>query len=132
MDKYPVFQEEQAAGELTVTPETLYTAFSVSCRGREGLWCAWAVGETGNLRIGVLEPENGCLQIRRRFSKRLTDPLGPILRGELAPFRRGAGALGTAETGTAEKSIPPLPLGRAFRCADLPAGAGPSHRRPTG
>ena len=30
MDKYPVFQEEQAAGELTVTPETLYTAFSVS------------------------------------------------------------------------------------------------------
>lgn len=86
MDKYPVFQEEQAAGELTVTPETLYTAFSVSCRGREGLWCAWAVGETGNLRIGVLEPENGCLQIRRRFSKRLTDPLGPILRGELRPL----------------------------------------------
>ena len=86
MDKYPVFQEEQAAGELTVTPETLYTAFSGSCRGREGLWCAWAVGETGNLRIGVLEPENGCLQIRRRFSKRLTDPLGPILRGELRPL----------------------------------------------
>ena len=132
MDKYPVFREEQTVGELTVTPEALYTAFSVSCRGREGLWCAWAVGETGNLRIGVLEPENGCLQIRRRFSKRLTDPLGPILRGELRPFRRGAGAMGAAETGTAEKSIPPLPLGRAFRCADLPAGAGPSHRRPTG
>ena len=118
MDKYPVFREEQTVGELTVAPDALYTAFSVSCRGREGLWCAWAVGETGNLRIGVLEPENGCLQIRRRFSKRLTDPLGPILRG--------------AETGTAAKSIPPLPLERVFRCADLPAGAGPSHRRPTG
>ena len=76
-------------GELTVTPEALYTAFSVSCRGQEGLWCAWAVGETGNLRIGVLEPENGCLQIRRRFSKRLTDPLGPILRGELRPLGEG-------------------------------------------
>ena len=86
MDKYPVFREEQTVGELTVTPEALYTAFSVSCRGREGLWCAWAMGETGNLRIGVLEPENGCLQIRRRFSKRLTDPLGPILRGELRPL----------------------------------------------
>lgn len=73
-------------GELTVTPEALYTAFSVSCRGREGLWCAWAVGERESLRIGVLEPENGCLQIRRRFSKRLTDPLGPILRGELRPL----------------------------------------------
>ena len=86
MDKYPVFREEQTVGELTVAPDALYTAFSVSCRGREGLWCAWAVGETGNLRIGVLEPENGCLQIRRRFSKRLTDPLGPILRGELRPL----------------------------------------------
>lgn len=132
MDKYPVFREEQTVGELTVTPEALYTAFSVSCREREGLWCAWAVGETGNLRIGVLEPENGCLQIRRRFSKRLTDPLGPILRGELRPLGEERGALGAAETGTAAKSIPPLPLGRAFRCADLPAGAGPSHRRPTG
>ena len=38
MDKYPVFREEQTVGELTVTPEALYTAFSVSCRGREGLW----------------------------------------------------------------------------------------------
>ena len=86
MDKYPVFREKQTVGELTVAPDALYTAFSVSCRGREGLWCAWAMGETGNLRIGVLEPENGCLQIRRRFSKRLTDPLGPILRGELRPL----------------------------------------------
>ena len=86
MDKYPVFQEEQAVGELSVAPDALYTAFSVSCRGREGLWCAWAVGERESLRIGVLEPENGCLQIRRRFSKRLTDPLGPILRGELRPL----------------------------------------------
>ena len=86
MDKYPVFREEQTVGELTVAPDALYTAFSVSCRGREGLWCAWAVGERESLRIGVLEPENGCLQIRRRFSKRLTDPLGPILRGELRPL----------------------------------------------
>ena len=86
MDKYPVFREEQAVGELTVAPEALYTAFSVSCRGREGLWCAWAVGERESLRIGVLEPENGCLQIRRRFSKQLTAPLGPILRGELRPL----------------------------------------------
>ena len=82
MDKYPVFREEQTVGELTVAPEALYTAFSVSCRGREGLWCAWAVGETGNLRIGVPEPEDGCLQIRRRFSKRLTEPVGTRSSGE--------------------------------------------------
>ena len=42
MDKYPVFREEQTVGELTVAPDALYTAFSVSCRGQEGLWCAWA------------------------------------------------------------------------------------------
>lgn len=47
MDKYPVFREEQTVGELTVAPDALYTAFSVSCRGREGLWCAWAVGRQG-------------------------------------------------------------------------------------
>ena len=35
MDKYPVFREEQTVGELTVAPDALYTAFSVSCRGRE-------------------------------------------------------------------------------------------------
>ena len=83
MDKYPVMEGKQAEGELTVTPEALYTVFEVSCPGREGLWCAWAVGETGTLRIGVLEPENGRLHICRRFSRQLTAPLGTVLRGEL-------------------------------------------------
>ena len=36
MDKYPVLEGKQAAGELTVTPEALYTVFDVSCPGREG------------------------------------------------------------------------------------------------
>ena len=83
MDKYPILDGEQAVGELTVTPEALYTAFDVSCPRREGLWCAWAVGRTGRLRIGVLEPEAGYLRIRRRFSRELTAPLGTVLRGEL-------------------------------------------------
>ena len=75
MDKYPVLAGEQAAGELTVTPEALYTVFDISCPQREGLWCAWAVGESGRLRIGVLEPEAGYLHIRRRFSRQLTEGL---------------------------------------------------------
>ena len=86
MDKYPVFEGEKAAGEMTVYPEALYTVFAVSCPRREGLWTAWAVGETGRLRIGVPEPEGGCLRIRRRFSQRLTAPLGTLLRGELRPL----------------------------------------------
>ena len=83
MDKYPVLAEGEAAGELTVVPDALYTVFDISCPGREGLWCAWAVGEKGRFRIGIPEPEGGRLHIRRRFSRQLTAPLGTVLRGEL-------------------------------------------------
>ena len=38
MDKYPVLEGKQAAGELTVSGESLYTVFDVSCAKREGLW----------------------------------------------------------------------------------------------
>ena len=83
MEKYPVMMEGRAVGELTVRPEALYTGFTVDCRLQEGLWCAWAVGERGRLRIGIPEPENGALRIHRRFSRALTEPLGALLRGEL-------------------------------------------------
>ena len=113
MDKYPVMEGKQAAGELTVMPEALYTVFDVSCPGREGLWCAWAVGETGTLRIGVLEPEKGRLHICRRFSRQLTAPLGTVLRGELR-------SLGTFEAGHPAKPLSPPQPGTAARGADLP------------
>ena len=51
--------------------------------GYEGLWCAWAVGESGALRIGIPEPEGDRLHLRRRFSRSMTAPIGRILRGEL-------------------------------------------------
>ena len=86
MDKYPVLEGRETVGELTVTPEKLYTAFDVSCSKREGLWSAWAIGETGTLRIGVPEPEGEALRICRRFSRELTAPVGTILRGELRPL----------------------------------------------
>ena len=83
MDKYPVWKDGKTVGEMTVSPEALYTVFDIFCPEREGLWCVWAVGKTGTLRIGVPEPENGRLHIRRRFSRQLTAPLGTVLRGEL-------------------------------------------------
>ena len=52
-------------------------------RKRPGLWCAWAVGDRGELRLGVLEPAGERAVIRRRFSDRMTGPLGKILRGEV-------------------------------------------------
>lgn len=86
MDKFPLLLEGAPAGELITEREGLYTWFTARCSLRSGLWCAWAVGEGGELRLGVLEPEGrqGAV-LRRRFSGRLTAPLGRILRGEARP-----------------------------------------------
>ncbi len=85
MDKFPLMLEGKPAGELTVEREGLYTWFSARCPSRSGLWCAWAVGDRGELRLGVLEPEGRQSTIRRRFSGQLTAPLGRLLRGEARP-----------------------------------------------
>lgn len=85
MDKYPLLLEGKPAGEFTAEREGLYTWFSAQCPLGPGLWCAWAVGDRGELRLGVLEPEGKQGVIRRRFSGRLTAPLGRLLRGEVRP-----------------------------------------------
>ena len=86
MDKFPLMLNGKPAGELTAEREGLYTWFSARCPvPGEGLWCAWAVGDRGELRLGVLEPEGDQGFIRRRFSGRLTAPLGRLLRGEVRP-----------------------------------------------
>lgn len=86
MDKFAVYEAGTGAcaGELTALPEALYTRFEVRCRLPEpGLWCAWAVGESGELRLGVVEPEGGEAVLSRRFSRRLTAPAGRLRHGEL-------------------------------------------------
>lgn len=84
MDKFPLLWSGRPAGELATEKEPLYTWFTARCHlPEEGLWCAWAVGEQGELRLGVLEPEGGQMSIRRRFSDRMTAPLGRLLRGEV-------------------------------------------------
>ena len=86
MDKFPLLWEGKAIGELSAEQETLYTRFTVRCRlPGEGIWCAWAVGDKGELRLGVVEPQNG---IRRRFSKQMTEPVGTLRRGELRSVPR--------------------------------------------
>lgn len=85
MDKYPLLMDGRPTGELVTEREGLYTWFSARCPLPEGLWCAWAVGERGELRLGVLEPEGRQGGIRRRFSGPLTAPLGRLLRGEVRP-----------------------------------------------
>ena len=71
MDKFPLIWAGVSAGELITERESLYTCFSARCRlPEEGqLWCAWAVGERGELRLGILEPAGEQAEIRRRFSE---------------------------------------------------------------
>ena len=103
MDKFPLVWKGGSVGELTAEQEALYTWYSVCCRiPEEGIWCAWAVGERGELRLGVVEPKGDRATIRRRFSHQLTAPLGALVRGELRP------AAARAETGTWESV--PLPM----------------------
>ena len=86
MDKFPLLRDGQPAGELIAEQEALYTWFEARCPlPGEGLWCAWAVGDLGELRLGILEPVGDLASIRRRFSARLTDPLGRLQWGEIRP-----------------------------------------------
>lgn len=86
MDKFPLLWKEKPVGELTAEREALYTCFEARCSlPGDGLWCAWAVGERGELRLGVLEPHEGAGVIRRRFSHRMTAPAGRLMRGEIRP-----------------------------------------------
>lgn len=82
MERVPVLHQGRPMGELTARREGEDTCFCALCRGPEqGLWCLWAVGSGGELRLGL--PENG--RLARRFSPRLTAPLGQLRYGELRP-----------------------------------------------
>ena len=57
MDKFPLMQGGVSVGGAHHGAGALYTWFEARCRlPGEGLWCAWAVGDRGELRLGVLEP----------------------------------------------------------------------------
>lgn len=83
MERVPLLYQGRSLGEVTAQKEGEDTCFRAVCRLPEkGLWCLWAVGSEGELRLGVPEGgEEACLA--RRFSRRLTAPLGRLLRGEL-------------------------------------------------
>lgn len=106
MDKFPLYLNGAAAGELTVTEEPMYITFRAVCHAAEsGLLRAYAVGEHGELRLGVLAPEGGAFAIRKRVSRQMAAPLGRIVRGEARPH--------TAEEVQWESAVTPETLFRA-------------------
>lgn len=86
MEKVPLYCGGREAGELRAAEEGVYVTFHALCRPTEpALLRAYVIGQQGELRLGVLAPENGAFTIRRRFSKNAVRPLGRLLRGEARP-----------------------------------------------
>lgn len=86
MEKLPLYSRGTIVGELTLQQEGASTWFQADCRRvPPGICCAWVVGDQGDLRLGVLERQGDRAALRRKFSQRMTAPLGRFLRGEIRP-----------------------------------------------
>lgn len=86
MDKYPIVLDGKAVGELQVTQEGLYTSFAAACcLPPQKLFRLFAVGEGGELRLGIPEPAGAQYALRRSLTARETASAGRLLRGELRP-----------------------------------------------
>lgn len=112
---YPIYLGADAVGTVTVTDCGGDTCFHCRCDGlAEGLWRVWVRGQRQRLLLGLLSGDS----LRRRFSRRLTEPLGPLRCGLVEPV--------TAQREEAEPWRParqedcPLPLPPGALCR--PAG----------
>ena len=84
MERVPLLYGGKPIGELLARSEGTDTCFEAHCRlPGKGLWCLWAVGSGGELRLGVPESGGPDAAFGRRFSQRMTAPLGRLVRGEL-------------------------------------------------
>ena len=75
-------------GELVTEEKGLYVLYKAVCRPSRGLVRLFAVGERGELKLGVMQPENGCQTLCRSLSRRESADAGRLLRGELRPLVR--------------------------------------------
>ena len=66
----PVYINQEAAGALTVTRDGLYTVLETEAPHGSGLVRLWAHGGGKSAYLGVMEPQNGGLRLRRRLSRR--------------------------------------------------------------
>jgi len=72
-------------GELLVENSGLYKRYSAACRMEPNTepMRLYAVGEQGELRLGIMQPENGRFVLRRQMSAKDASSAGTLLRGEL-------------------------------------------------
>ena len=89
MDRVPVLLDGNPVGELAAAAEGLYVRYQARCHlPPSTLLRLFAVGEGGELRLGVPEPRGGLFCLERRLSVREAGRTGKLLRGELRPVLR--------------------------------------------
>ena len=94
MERYALYCRGEARGEVTLSPQGACTRVEARMEDPgDGIYRAVLVGSRGRLKLGVLEPEEGALGLRRRPYSRDVAAIGPILRGRTAagPGRGGRG-----------------------------------------
>lgn len=67
---YPLLLGGERAGTLRVEQQGLYTCMEVSAEAKEGLLRIWVQGGGHEAYLGVLQPGEGRLYLRRRLSRR--------------------------------------------------------------
>lgn len=84
MDRFPVVQNGRTMGEMTVSRDGLYDCFSLFCHPEgNGVWRAFAVGECGELRLGIPVPSGNGFALCRRIAAREAAAAGVLNRAEL-------------------------------------------------
>lgn len=84
MERVPVTLEEQKVGTLLCREEGLYVRYRAEYRlPRPEVLRLYALGETGELRLGTPEPRGGVFLLERRISAREAAAAGRLVGGEL-------------------------------------------------
>ena len=88
MEPLVILLHGKPCGELLAEERGLYRYYSAVCRmafDTEPMRL-FAVGEQGELRLGVMQPEGGRFVLHRQVSVKEACAAGKLLRGELRPI----------------------------------------------
>lgn len=88
METLVILLHGKPCGELISEESGLYRRYRAVCRIEPDTdpMRLFAVGEKGELRLGVIQPENGAFVLHRQMSLKEADAAGKLLRGELRPL----------------------------------------------
>lgn len=106
---YPLLLGGEKAGTLRVEQQGLYTCMEVSAPAREGLLRIWVQGEGQEAYLGLMQPVEGGMALRRRLSRRELASFPPVI--EQASDQRLPPREEVDITQEPEQPVPVLPAG---------------------